>query len=72
MFWFGTFLTGTPSFGKRVIPWVAGSLGFYGILTIMKGATKRLDKKQEEEYGSDAEWKEYVANTPSLWPNKLI
>lgn len=63
LFWFGLAVAGAPSFGKSPIAWGCATLGFYGIFGIMTGATKRLDKKQEEKY-SDQDayiaWKKEV------------
>ena len=70
VFWFGLLVTATPSYGRRITPWVSGLLGFYGIFSIMVGASNRLDKKQEEAYGADPAWKAYAAKTPSLWPKR--
>jgi len=55
MFWLGLVVGGAPSFGKSVTAWVCSLLGMYGIVGIMRNATSRLDKKQEEKYnGQDA------------------
>ena len=53
LFWTGMFLGGIPAFGKNVVAWLAGSIGLWGIVSIMTGATKRLDKKQADRYESE-------------------
>jgi len=52
LFWAGMFLGGIPAFGKNVVAWLAGSIGLWGIVSIMIGATKRLDEKQADRYES--------------------
>lgn len=55
MFWTGMVVGGAPSFGKSITAWVCSLLGLYGIVGIMRNATSRLDKKQQEKYkGQDA------------------
>lgn len=53
LFWAGMFLGGIPAFGKNVVAWLAGSIGLWGIVSIMIGATKRLDEKQADRYESE-------------------
>eukprot|EP00569_Conticribra_weissflogii_P003237 CAMPEP_0171345448 /NCGR_PEP_ID=MMETSP0878-20121228/21605_1 /TAXON_ID=67004 /ORGANISM="Thalassiosira weissflogii, Strain CCMP1336" /LENGTH=294 /DNA_ID=CAMNT_0011848851 /DNA_START=238 /DNA_END=1125 /DNA_ORIENTATION=- len=63
LFWLGLFGAGSVSFGKSVVAWVCGSLGLWGILSIMLGASYRLDKKQNEKYVGQVafeEWKKEV------------
>jgi steroid 5-alpha reductase family enzyme len=50
VFWLGLTIGGAPSFGKSVQAWVCSLLGLYGIIGIMRNATSRLDKKQQEKY----------------------
>jgi len=59
IFWFGLALAGVPSFGKSIIAWGCAATGFYGIFGIMTGATKRLDKKQEEKYSGQEAYDTY-------------
>eukprot|EP00571_Detonula_confervacea_P010649 CAMPEP_0172306810 /NCGR_PEP_ID=MMETSP1058-20130122/7800_1 /TAXON_ID=83371 /ORGANISM="Detonula confervacea, Strain CCMP 353" /LENGTH=341 /DNA_ID=CAMNT_0013018805 /DNA_START=36 /DNA_END=1061 /DNA_ORIENTATION=- len=64
--WSGIFAAGSVSFGKSITAWVPGVLGLWGILSIMFGASSRLDKKQSEKYdGQPAydEWKGKVASS---------
>jgi steroid 5-alpha reductase family enzyme len=64
LFWVGLFGAGSVSFGKSIVAWVGSVLGLSGILSIMLGASARLDKKQEEKYGGQAsydEWKKGVS-----------
>jgi len=64
--WIGLFAAGSVSFGKSIVAWVSSVLGLWGILGIMFGASSRLDKKQDEKYGSQKayiEWKEKVPSS---------
>lgn len=59
LFWLGVFVSGVPFFGKgssvtnTVVGWLCSTLGFFGIYSIMTGASKRLDNKQAENYKGD-------------------
>lgn len=66
LFWTGTFVGGAPAFGARPAPWIAGGLGLASILSIMLGATKRLEAKQKEKYGGDKAYEAWVARTAPL------
>ena len=69
LYWFGLLLAGIPSFGKNYPAYLYAGLGFYGIVFIMTGATKRLVGKQKERYGGQEEYEEYVKQVPaSIWP----
>ena len=64
--WIGLFGTGCVTFPfnrTSITPWICGILGLWGILSIMFGATSRLDKKQTEKYIGQInyeEWKKRV------------
>eukprot|EP00978_Attheya_sp_CCMP212_P009527 scaffold22525_cov42-Attheya_sp.AAC.1 len=69
IFWFGVFLGGAPSFGTQIVPWVSSGFGLFGIYSIMTGATKRLEGKQEEKYKGQEKYDEYVASVKApLFP----
>jgi steroid 5-alpha reductase family enzyme len=63
LFWVGLFGAGSVSFQKSIVAWLCGSLGLASILSIMFGASGRLDTKQQEKYGGQRkyeEWKDSV------------
>merc|ERR1711957_926818 len=75
LFWIGLFIGGIPSFTNAaskistVTAWICPSLGLTGILFVMKKATKRLDKIQEENYSGQSKYDEYKQKvTSSLIP----
>jgi steroid 5-alpha reductase family enzyme len=64
--WVGIFGAGSVTFGKSIVPWASGVLGLWGILTIMLGASSRLDTKQAEKYGGQPaydDWKKKVTSS---------
>jgi steroid 5-alpha reductase family enzyme len=68
VFWAGSTLAATPSFGRQPLPWLCAGLGLAGIAKVMVEATQRLDNKHEDRYGSDPAWRAYAESTPCLWP----
>lgn len=64
LFWLGLYIGGIPSFGSKVAAWICTSLGLTGIVFIMKGATKRLDKQQAEKYSGEPKYDDYVKKVP--------
>ena len=69
LFWFGLLVAGVPSFGKSITAWVCSLLGFYGIYGIMTNATKRLNKRQLENYGGDEAYDKWRAQVKApLFP----
>lgn len=67
LFWAGTFLAGVPSYSGP-LQWGVSLVGLLGIQGIMSGATKRLEMKQKDKYGSDPKFQEYLASTNCLIP----
>ena len=63
--WFGLFGAGSVSFGKSVVAWACGALGLWGILSIMIGASSRLDAKQSEKYGGQPAYEEWKGSVKS-------
>ena len=61
--WIGVFGVGSLSFGASITAWSCGMLGLYAILSIMFGASSRLEMRQSEKYGGSyryEEWKKRV------------
>lgn len=59
LFWLGLWLSGVSCFGQSIVGWVAGTLGLYGIFSIMLGATKKLEERQAEKYGGQVKYEEW-------------
>jgi steroid 5-alpha reductase family enzyme len=63
LFWFGTWLAGVPFFGRSAVGWICSSVGLYGIVSIMRSSTKKLEERHAEKYGGQEEyenWKKKV------------
>lgn len=63
--WVGLFGAGSVSFKKSITAWVCGGLGLWGILSIMFGASSRLDKKQSEKYGGQKGYEDWKVKVKS-------
>ena len=59
LFWVGLFGAGSVTFQKSISAWTCGSLGLFAILSIMLGASQRLDAKQQEKYAGQAKYEEW-------------
>lgn len=66
-FWAGGFLAGMSAYAS-VGTWISASVGFVCIVLIMMGSTKRLEGKQEERYGQNPEYQQYIRTVPVLFP----
>ena len=65
--WTGIFI-GAFSISATVWQWVAIILGYAGIIYVMFSGARRLEIRQNKTYGSDPEYKSYVAKTPIMIP----
>lgn len=48
--------------------WVAALVGWVGIVYVMFGGARRLELRQNKNYGADPEYQAYVKSTPILLP----
>jgi steroid 5-alpha reductase family enzyme len=65
--WTGVFVSSLPCLSG----WfqiVFALIGYLGILYVMFGSTRRLELRQNKNYGSDPAYQEYVRKTPVLIP----
>ena len=66
-----TFWTGVLVSGIGVLQggqWVIGVIGYVLIVYVMLNGAKRLEKRQNKNYGQDPEYQAYVAKTPIIFP----
>ena len=63
----GNFVAGIAVFQKPS-HWILAVGGTAGIINTMLSATKRLEERQQKQYGNDAAYKAYCEKTPSLGP----
>lgn len=68
IFWTGSFISGITSYSNHVEFWLISLFGYISIVYIMFNSTKRLEKKQNERYQNDEEYKKYSSTTPILIP----
>lgn len=67
VFWVGSFIAGLSAYDGWWA-WLGAAVGLVCIVLIMIGSTKRLERKQEERYGKDPAYQQYIASTPVLFP----
>lgn len=67
LFWLGNFVCGLSAYSS-LWHWAASVTGWLCITLVMIGSTKRLERKQDERYGSDPDYQRYVQTVPVLFP----
>lgn len=67
MFWTGCFISGIGS-NQTAGQWIVSSCGYLCIVYIMFGGARRLEIRQNKNYGDDPEYQAYVERTPILIP----
>ena len=65
--WLGMLLTGTTAL-RGVWQWVLALLGFVLIAWVMFSGARRLELRQDKNYGADPEYQKYVRTVPILIP----
>lgn len=65
--WTGVFVSGITALSNPW-QWAAALFGYIAIVYIMFGGARRLEIRQNKNYGQDAEYREYVKKTPILLP----
>ena len=65
--WTGCFLGGIGAY-QMWWQWVIAGLGYVSIAYIMFGGARRLELRQNRNYGNDPEYQAYVKKTPILLP----
>ncbi len=67
IFWLGNWVMGIMIYDTP-LRWVAGLIGIACIVLIMMGSTKRLENTQDERYGDQPEYQNYIRTVPVLFP----
>lgn len=67
LIWTGVFVSGVTAL-SGVIEWIAAIAGWVCIVYIMFGGARRLELRQNRNYGDNPEYQEYVKTTPILIP----
>ena len=67
LIWFGMLLTGTTAL-RGPWQWILALLGFMLIVWVMFSGARRLELRQDKNYGSDPEYQKYVRTVPIMIP----
>lgn len=67
VFWTGVFVSGLSVYANAV-QWVCALLGYLGIIYVMFGGARRLEIRQDKNYGDDPEYQRYKSTTPIMIP----
>lgn len=67
LFWTGCFLSGIGAL-QGAGQWIIAAIGYAAIVYIMFGGARRLEIRQNKNYGTDPEYQSYVNKTPVLIP----
>lgn len=65
--WTGVFISGIPAY-HHPLQWAAAIFGWVAIVYIMFGGARRLELRQNRNYGRYPEYKRYVRTVPILIP----
>lgn len=65
--WTGMFVSGIGAL-RGAGQWIIAAVGYVGIVYIMFSGARRLEIRQDKNYGEDREYQEYKNSTPILLP----
>ena len=66
LFWTGVLVTGISAL--QGLQWIIAILGYILIVYVMLSGAKRLEGRQNKNYGNDPEYQAYVNKTPIIFP----
>ncbi|MCH3986466.1 MAG: DUF1295 domain-containing protein [Lachnospiraceae bacterium] len=66
-FWTGVFISGI-SICSGAAQWICAILGYAGIIYVMFGGARRLEIRQDKNYGGDPDYQKYKSTTPIMIP----
>ena len=66
-FWTGCFISGIHLY-HGAFQWVMVLIGYLGIIYVMFGGARRLEIRQDKNYGEDPEYQAYKKSTPIMIP----
>ena len=67
IFWTGVLLSGVGAL-TGVGQWIMALIGYIGIIFVMFSGARRLEIRQNKNYGQDPEYQKYVKTVPILLP----
>ena len=66
IFWTGVLISGIGA--VRGWQWIVVAIGYIGIIFVMFSGARRLEVRQNKNYGNDPEYQKYVKTVPILLP----
>ena len=66
IFWTGVLISGIGA--VEGWQWVVVAIGYIGIIFVMFSGARRLEIRQDKNYGADPEYQKYVTSVPILLP----
>ena len=67
IFWTGVLISGIGAI-CGVGQWIVVLIGYFGIIFVMFSGARRLEIRQDKNYGNDPEYQKYVTTVPILLP----
>ena len=67
IFWTGVLISGIGAI-SGVGQWIVALIGYIGIIYVMFSGARRLEIRQNKNYGADPEYRNYVKTVPILLP----
>jgi len=67
LFWTGVLISGIGTL-TGVGQWIVALIGYFGIIYVMFSGARRLEIRQNRNYGSDPEYQNYIKTVPILLP----
>lgn len=67
IFWTGTLISGIGAI-TGIGQWIVVLIGYIGIIYVMFSGARRLEIRQNKNYGNDPEYQKYVKTVPILLP----
>lgn len=67
LFWTGVIVSGIGAL-QGVGQWIMALIGYLGIIFVMFSGARRLEIRQNKNYGKDPEYQQYVKTVPILLP----
>jgi steroid 5-alpha reductase family enzyme len=66
IFWTGVLISGIGAVSGW--QWIVVAIGYIGIIFVMFSGARRLEIRQDKNYGNDPEYQKYVTTVPILLP----
>ena len=67
IFWTGVLISGIGAV-TGIEQWIIVLIGYVGIIFVMFSGARRLEIRQNKNYGTDPEYQSYVKTVPILLP----